>query len=66
MHFGIGEGRSNNKGVWPFGRGMHGWSEGGSALSFVAHDLKRTQRRASTLALVVRHDIMAARPCVQQ
>ena len=43
MHFGSGEGRSNNKRVW---EGIHGGMEGGRALSFVAHDLKRIQRRA--------------------
>ena len=41
MHFAIGEGRSNNKEVWE----GDAWREGGRALSFVAHDLKRIQRR---------------------
>ena len=43
MHFAIGEGRFNSKRVW---EGIHGGMEGGRALSFVAHDLKRIQRRA--------------------
>ena len=42
MHFAIGEGHSNNKRVWE----GDAWREGGPTLSFVAHDLKRIQRRA--------------------
>ena len=65
MHFAIGEGRFNSKRVW---EEIHGGMEGGRALSFVAHDLKRIQRRPllhTRVGRTSRHR-GSARPCVQR